>query len=190
MLVNVSAHPDQFGVIGSGKVGDDVFYSHYEGASLEQLPDIYRTNGQLLRSLQTGEVYPTLLTDIYHVMQAEDASGAIQTQSLEGFTMVKFNGATSTKLESIEPARVSAIAEANGLTPTITWVKDREPAPLGLVTVDRGSLTYVGPESLSDVEGYDIELYQVMTPENNASLVATISAGNEPSEEQAQKMVE
>lgn len=83
LLINASANPDQFEALGTGKVSDDIFYSHYTDTPLEQLPDIYATNFSLLQSLQTGKVYPRLLTDVYHVIEAQDASGAVQSQTLQ-----------------------------------------------------------------------------------------------------------
>lgn len=190
LLVNVSANPDQFEQLGSGKVGDDIFYTHYEDAAIEQLPDIYRNNPQLLSSLQTGKVYPTLLTDVYHVLQAEDASGAVQTQTLKGFTMVKYNGASSVKLDAIEPARVAAVAELNNLNSEIIWRKNITPAPLGSLTYENGTLTYAGPESLPGMSGYNIELYQVVATENMDAIVAKVTNNTEPTASEATLMVE
>lgn len=74
MLIDVSAHPDQFSVIGSGKSSDDIYYTHYTDAGLDQLPDIYKNNPSLLASLTTGRVYGKLLTDVYHTLTTQDAS--------------------------------------------------------------------------------------------------------------------
>lgn len=112
MLTNVSATPAQFGQIGSGKISEDIFYTNYTDAQLEQLPDLYRKNISTISSLATGSVYPVLLTGIYHTFTGQDASGNMQTQQLKGFTIVKFNGAKTIKLNTIDTTRVEAVADS------------------------------------------------------------------------------
>lgn len=190
LLVAVSANPEQFESIGTGKGSDDIFYSHYTDTPLEQLPDIYATNFSFLQSLQTGKVYPRLLTDVYHVVEAQDASGAVQSQTLQWFTMVKFNGATSMKLDTIDPSRVITVAKARGYDPEIIWTKDVQSSATGMMVYKGPTLTYVWPEALPGVTGYDIALYQVVDFPNAATILDTIKSWKEPSTEQAQKMVD
>lgn len=191
LLLNVSANPEQFEALGTGRASEDIFYTNYVDTPIEQLPDIYRTNPTLLSSLQTGAIYPTLLTDTYHVIQAQDASGAVQTQTLKGFTIVKFNGATSVRLDSLEPARVLAVAERRGLDTEIVWQKDIAPSTTGLIAYDGAStVKFTGPEALPGVSGYNIALYQVVDITNTATIADAVRAGEPLSEEQAVQLVD
>lgn len=104
--------------------------------------------------------------------------------------MVKFNGAISVKLDAIEPSRVMTVAKARGYDPEIVWSKDAQSSSTGMMISDGSTLTYVGPEALPGVTGYDIALYQVTDFANASSILDTITSGKEPNADQAQKMVD
>ncbi len=181
MLVDVSAHPDQFGQIGSGKGSDDIYYTHYTQASVDQLPDIYKNKPAFLAGLTTGSVYPKLLTDTYHTLEVQDASGNMQTQILKGFTMVKFNGAAATHLQSVDAARVDAVAKARGIQAPITWRKNISDSTTGVISYDgKSTVTFIGQEVLPGLSGYDIALYQVIDSSKAQSIADMISAGKTP----------
>lgn len=182
MLVDVSAHPEQFEQLGSGKISEDIFYSHYTDAQLEQLPDLYRQNPQLLASVGTGgKIYPALLTDTYHTLTGQDASGNVQSQQLKGFTILKLNGIKTVQLNAVDSARVIAVAETRKLAHDIVWSKEETPSVTGTLTFDgRSTLKFVGQEVLQGISGYNITLYQVMDPATAQTVANQIKAGKKP----------
>ncbi len=181
MLVNVSATPAQFEQLGSGKISEDIFYSHYTDAQLEQLPDLYRQNPELLSSLTAGSIYPTLLTDTYHTLTGQDASGNIQSQQLKGFTILKFNGVKTVALNAVDSARVIAVAETRKLAHDIVWAKDEAPSLTGTLTFDgRSTVKFVGQEVLQGISGYNMTLYQVADTTVGEKVASQIKAGKKP----------
>lgn len=191
LLLNVSAHPDQFEMIGSGKMSDDVFYAHYTDAMLEQLPDIYKNNPRFLDSLTSGAIYPKLLTDTYHILDTQDDSGNNVTRILKGFTMVKFNGFHTVDIQAIDPARALSVGERVGYKPALVRKKDVASSTSGIITYDGAStVTYVGPETLAGLSGFDIALYMLQNPDLAQKVLNDVNVGKEPISGEAQLLVD
>lgn len=191
MLVNVSAHPDQFEMIGTWKQWDDIYYGHYADAMLEQLPDIYREHPAFLSSLATGKVYGSLLTGIYHTLVSQDQSGVTQSRELKGFTIVKVNSIKTIKLTTIDPTRAVSVGTTLGYKPVIVWKKDVEPsAQWSLDFNGKQTLTYRGPEVLAGASGYNITLYMVSWAIAPEKIVDQVKAGKIPATGDAPKLAD
>lgn len=191
MLADVTASPGQFANIGSGKVSSDIFYSHYTDATIEQLPDLYKNNPKLLAGLQSGAIYPQLLTDIYHTVTQDDGSGNMQSKELKGFTILKFNGMKTVKMDTLDPQRVLSVAKARGLDVKVNRSKNVTPSSSGTISFDGNStVTYVGPEVLQGQSGFDIVLYGVTQTGAAQSVLDTVKAGKTPKESVATSLAD
>ena len=91
LFAQVQKNPQLFSQLVQGKASNDIFYNHFTGQRLEELPTIYASVISQIDKLGSGQILPIVLSGVYANFQ--DASGMVQSTS--GFVIVKVNSITT-----------------------------------------------------------------------------------------------
>lgn len=177
LFSSVVKQPETMKDVGSAKGSQDVYYNNFSDVMLSELPVIYKTHLAALIDSQTGKVYPTLLTGVYHMMITQTESG-MDSQILQGFTMIRYNGKKESRVDNPTLADVesyaaktktvwaSEIARGDKITPQ-TFAYDAAAK----------KLTYYGEEILPQSSGLDLAIYQLMSGADIAAMSTAIEKG-------------
>jgi len=94
ILKNVVANPSTFQLEALANQGDNVVYHTYSGATLDELPDFYQQNPDLLAEREIGSVIPSLtsLTAGSYGSEVLVIAWNPQNVTLEGNVITKWNG--------------------------------------------------------------------------------------------------
>ncbi len=162
---SVTKDPSTMKDIGASKGSQDVYYNNFTDVSLAELPIIYAKNIAALTKIQTGTVYPQLLSGIYHIMNSEtDATAKTDTaaKALEGFTMIRYIGKNEVILDQVALGDVVKYTDAKGLS-TERTVDHAKHDKTQILTYDKAKkvVLYVGEQDLPGTAWYNITIYQV-----------------------------
>ena len=128
ILKDLSADPTQITTLAAEYSGDNVVYHTYSGVTRTQLPGIYQSNPELLKSREIGSVIP-VLTEWSYGNDVLMAWGQLTATTSEWFVITRYNGSSTTtgswwvtntvyNIEDIvvdyRPARVPAIDPKTG----------------------------------------------------------------------------
>ena len=69
---------------------ENVFYSHWNAITLEQLPDVYKNNSRLITDASMGDI-SDVRSDTYDMIDYQDQSGSIQSTELYGYSFYRVN---------------------------------------------------------------------------------------------------
>lgn len=170
--------------VWASKGSQDVYYNNYTDAALSELPMIYSNNIEALTALQTGTVYPTLLSGVYHIMmntanQTNGDAANANMQVLEGFTMIRYLGKKEVTLEQIALADVISYTEKKDLSTVREMQRGTYDKTQTLIYDDaKKNLLYVGEENLPAKAWYDIAVYQVSTGADATQVLADVEKGS------------
>ncbi len=80
-----------------GRMSENIFYTHYTGVTLNQLPDLYQNDPSLLAKATPGQL--SSLIDGKYTTIASQGKSAVQTGvNLVGFTFFRLNSKTTANL--------------------------------------------------------------------------------------------
>lgn len=102
MLKDISASPDLMKKIAAGKMSENIYYNTFTGVTIDQLPEIYKANKDVLKSTKKGDVYAWLLNGIYTTIKSKDQIAGGTWVDLKGFTIVHLLGTKEGKNNSWE----------------------------------------------------------------------------------------
>ncbi|MEI7478495.1 MAG: hypothetical protein WCJ81_08775 [bacterium] len=111
----VKKDPTTMQELASSRGSQDVYYNHFSDATLNELPYLYRNNIDALTSVESGEVYPSLFSGVYHVISTQTETGGLDTQVLQGFTMVQYLGKKETTNSTVSLTDVLAYATSHNI---------------------------------------------------------------------------
>lgn len=80
------------------RASENIFMNVFSGATLDQLPEIYKNNPQYLNSLKNGQVSNVLLDGKYTTVQSQNNLGGSTGVTLNGFTITQMIEKGSTTL--------------------------------------------------------------------------------------------
>lgn len=80
VLKQAVASPSSLQEIGNSYVGEDVYFARYDNRTIDQLPDIYVANPELLAERSPGAVYPTLVEGLHSVVPPISGFTDIETR--------------------------------------------------------------------------------------------------------------
>lgn len=157
-LNKVLDQPDKFQELMDEKGSENIFYSSYSGTTLSQLPDIYKTNADVLQNLEIGKIYPGLLEGIYATIPAQ---GSGEDTELKGFTFFRILSRELVERSKLSPQDIMGLAQQYELENTIALIKNPELA-LEEYAYDTANkrLTYFAAETNQE-EVYKLEIYNV-----------------------------
>ena len=91
ILTEVNKTPDLMAKLMEGRMSENIFYGHYTGATIDQLPDFYKTNSKLLENAPIGKL-SSLIDGKYATVTSQGKSAATSTKTdLLGYTMFRVN---------------------------------------------------------------------------------------------------
>ena len=93
LLKQITATPDLMRDLGRNKEGDNIYYRAYNDAPYSELPQVYQDNVSKLQGLQPGTVVASLIAGTYGEAVGL-VDGELESTTLNGWSIVKFNGTT------------------------------------------------------------------------------------------------
>ena len=178
IFADVVKNPDSMKDVGASKGSQDVMYNTYVEATLDQLPMFYKTNINELSSIQSGTVYPTLQTGLYHMSISAGEDGNLDTQTLQGFTIVYYKGKKEVDVESIPLGDVLSYADKNKLTANRSVLKSFDGKTQD-VRYDAAtkSVVFVWEQDLPKQDGYDVTVFKVASGADAEASLKAIQNG-------------
>lgn len=110
-LEEISQNPELMKKLTEGKMSENIYYNAFSGATIDQLPEIYKENKNVLDSLEKGKIYAGLLDGVYTTIQSKDALAAATGTELKGFTIVRLLDKTESKNASGEVVSMYTIED-------------------------------------------------------------------------------
>ncbi len=89
ILAEATANPDMITKTVQGRASENIFMNVFSGATLDQLPEIYKNNPQYLDSLKNGQLSNVLLEGKYTTVQSQSKLWSSTGVTLNGFTMTQ-----------------------------------------------------------------------------------------------------
>lgn len=175
IFAGVSKNPDSMKDVGASKGSQDVYYNNYTDVTLSELPMIYGNNIDALTATPQGNVYPTLLSWVYHITVSASEGNDANMQALEGFTMIRYLGKKEVAVEQIALTDVVKYTSQKelALTQTVERAKQEKTQTLKYDDASK-TLVYIGEENLPGKAGYDVSVYQISTGVDTAAVVAAL----------------
>ena len=85
----IAKEPDLMAKLVNARESENIFLNLYSGATLSQLPDVYKANIQKLDALKEGELYNGVIEGKYTRVTTKDALGNETGVDLNGYTMFR-----------------------------------------------------------------------------------------------------
>ena len=85
----VTKSPTLMAKLVEGRMSENIFYNAFSGATLAQLPALYKDNAQLLDKATVGDLYPKLIDGKYDTIQSTAKFGKGTGTDLVGSTMFR-----------------------------------------------------------------------------------------------------
>jgi preprotein translocase subunit SecD len=101
ILAEVTKTPDIIQKLVDGRMSENVFYTHYTGATLDQLPEFYKDNASLLADAQTGKI-SSLIEGRYTTITPQGQSLAKTGTDLVGYTFFRLIAKTTETLSGTQ----------------------------------------------------------------------------------------
>ncbi len=89
---------------------ENIYYDHWTGVTLWQLPEIYKNNPRLLTSVSVGSI-SKIISDTYDVVEYRDQSGSVQSTEMYGYTFYRINDIQEVSRDTATPNDVVDVAE-------------------------------------------------------------------------------
>lgn len=141
------------------KWAENIYYNHWTGVTLGQLPEVYKNNPKLLSNAVVGSI-SDLISDTYDVVEYKDQSGSVQNTEMYGYTFYRVNDIKETTRDTATVNDVVDVAEQLGYaydTKVEKWLAD------GINTYDYvdGNLVYNLWAVAENQAAYDIKIVQI-----------------------------
>ncbi len=175
-------NPESMQDTAASKGSADAYYDSYVDASFEELPLIYQNNIEKLSSIQSGTVYPTLLSGVYHVLVDQEAIAAgtgDATQILKWFTTVYFRGKKDVVTTQLTEGNFLSYADRKDLAVSRSSVSSYTGKTQSInYDAAKKALVYVADQILPGQAWYDVSIYQVKAGDDVAKFVSEIENGD------------
>ncbi|HCB51176.1 TPA: hypothetical protein DEP21_01140 [Patescibacteria group bacterium] len=89
LFANIKKEPDLMTKLVDGRMSENIFLNYYSGATLDQLPEIYKTNISKIDALKAGDLYNGILEGTYTTVTSQDQLGNTTGVTLKGFNIVR-----------------------------------------------------------------------------------------------------
>jgi hypothetical protein len=100
ILSDVTKTPDLMQKLVDGRMSENIFYTHYTGVTLDQLPEFYKNNAALL-DVQTGKL-SSLIEGKYITVTSQGKSLTKTGTDLVGYTFYRLNAKDQVMLSGTE----------------------------------------------------------------------------------------
>ncbi|MEI8091081.1 MAG: hypothetical protein WCG98_02260 [bacterium] len=145
IFAEISKTPNLMQKLMEGRMSENIFYNHFTGVTLAQLPEFYQANAKLIQSAELGKLYPKLVDGTYTTVTSQATSTTKGTSSV-------LNGSVMFRVLKRDTAELSGKQEPIYDIEDI-FVQDREtwvPATDGQNILNGAYFKYAGT-SASDV---------------------------------------
>ncbi len=88
---------------------ENIFYNHWTGVTLWQMPDLYKNKPSLL-DIEKGEI-SNIITDTYDIVDYQDRSGNVKNETLYWYIFYRVNDVLKVDRETASVADVVDVAE-------------------------------------------------------------------------------
>jgi protein-export membrane protein SecD len=90
ILTQIKNNPDTIQQLLEGRSSENIYYSMYPGATMEQLPEIYKNTPSRIVDAEIGKIYG-LIEGTYTTVQNQSEDGLTQGEetAIDGFTMFR-----------------------------------------------------------------------------------------------------
>jgi protein-export membrane protein SecD len=185
IFADVVKNPASMQDIWATKGSQDVVYSRYDEATLDQLPMFYKSNIAELSSLQSATVYPVLSSGLYHMSISASEDGKFDTQTLQWFTVVYYRGKKETTLEEIPLGDVLSYADKNKLAANRSVLKSFDgKTQSARYDAATKSVIFVWEQDLPKQDGYDVAVFKVNSWADADAALKAIQNGERENVEQ------
>lgn len=92
------------------KWAENIYYDHWSGVTLGQLPEVYKNNAKLLTNATIGSI-SNIVSDTYDVVEYRDQSGSVQSTEMYGYTFYRVNDIKETTRDTATVNDVVDVAE-------------------------------------------------------------------------------
>jgi len=65
LMAEIAQTPELMRKITDGKMSEDIYYNAFSGATINQLPELYKNNKSVLDKMEKGKLYGKLLEGTY-----------------------------------------------------------------------------------------------------------------------------
>jgi len=90
LMAEIAKTPELMKKITDGKMSEDIYYNAFSGATIDQLPELYKNNKSTLDKMEMGKLYGKLLEGTYATISNQNTLWTTsQTVKLDGFTMTR-----------------------------------------------------------------------------------------------------
>lgn len=89
LMAEIAKTPELMRKITDGKMSEDIYYNAFSGASINQLPELYKNNKAVLDKMEKGKLYSKLIEGTYTTLSNQGAVWTTGQVKLNGFTMVR-----------------------------------------------------------------------------------------------------
>ncbi len=138
---------------------ENVFYNHWTGVTLWQLPKLYKNNPKLLTSIDKGQI-STIISDQYDVVEYQDWSGAVQSTEMDGYTFYRVNDVMELNRENSTANDVVDVAEQLNYTYD-TVIEKWDVESINSYEYVDGTLVYNLWAVAEKEEAYDVKIVQL-----------------------------
>lgn len=73
LMAEIAKTPELMKKITDGKMSEDIYYNAFSGATIDQLPEIYKKNQSILDKMEKGKLYNGLREGTYATIQNQGA---------------------------------------------------------------------------------------------------------------------
>jgi len=112
LLQDIRKTPDKMAKLTDGRWAENIFYNHFTGISLSQLPEMYQRNLKLINSIKTWDI-SDILEWIYANVQNQDQNWTISQTELKWYSFFRVISKNTEKKTLIAAEDITATA--NGL---------------------------------------------------------------------------
>ena len=95
ILTEISKTPDLMAKLMEGRMSENIFYNHFTGATLDQLPEFYKTNSDLIKNANLKQLSSLIDGKYATVTNQGKTAAATTTTNLLGYTMFRVNARQS-----------------------------------------------------------------------------------------------
>ncbi len=118
LLANILENPTKIKALTENKGAESIFYTHFTGTSLEQLPVMLKENANVLEKTSEGKVFDQLIKGVFTYQQTPNQSGNVVLTPIEGFGIMKMNSKKENKITAVTFTDIETLAKKLSLQVT------------------------------------------------------------------------
>lgn len=160
----VMKNPELMEKLTANRWAENIFYNHFTGATIDQLPEIYQKNQRLLESVKIGEINPDIMDWVYTVVEQEWLSWKIEKTTLKWFTFFHVIDKKVQTRDSIAVADVVQVAEWLWLSYEQIFTKTIPEAKENAYTYVGNALMFNAWEIAKDTAAYHVHIVKIKKP--------------------------